>query len=73
MSAGLNLQSLVWLGPTTPEKVQEEFTAYFHASCGPTGDVYLAAGKAEVLEHAMALAAKRRKPLPEGFAEMQQD
>ena len=39
LSAGISLRTLVWVGPTDPQKVEREFNYFFQRSCLLSGDV----------------------------------
>ena len=40
LSCGLNLKSLVWLGPSSTQEIQQDFERFFRRRCCLTGDVF---------------------------------
>jgi hypothetical protein len=68
-SAGISRERLVWLGPTDPDEVQRKFDALFGRTVELTGEAYFLASPEEVRDFVLTRAAKRRKPLPENFAD----
>lgn len=68
-SAGISRERLVWVGPTDPDEVQRMFDGLFRRTVELTGEAYFLASPEEVRDFALTRAAKRRKPLPENFAD----
>lgn len=50
LSAGISLRTLVWVGPTDPQKVEREFNYFFQRSCLLSGDVFFQEDEAVVQE-----------------------
>ena len=59
LAFGGHHDSLLWCGPETPEKIQEEFDALFCRTTVLTGDSYLVAPEATVAAVYAKLASKR--------------
>jgi hypothetical protein len=64
--AGVNRSTHVWVGPSV-DKVQEDFANTFHRSIVLTGEVFLQASLRDIHDNSRALAAVRKKCLPEDF------
>ena len=58
LSAGLSLQTLVWVGPQDPKAIQEDFDALFSRSCLLNGNVFF---RADDLETATYYTQKLQK------------
>ena len=58
LSAGLSLQELVWLGPSSQDEIQQEFESLFGRSCCLTGRVFFQAPEDEMKRW---IAAKMQK------------
>lgn len=59
LSAGLSLESLLWLGPESADDIQSDFEALFARSSELNGSVYFAAGQDSIRRFA-AHAMRRR-------------
>jgi hypothetical protein len=68
-SAGISRERLVWVGSTDPVEVQRLFDSLFGRTVELTGEAYFLAGPDQVRDFVLARAHKRRKPLPQNFAD----
>ena len=66
-TAGLNKETLVWIGPTEPCDVQREFDELFTRTVELTGDAFFVADQDDVLAWALNRSAKRKATLPTGW------
>ena len=61
LSAGLSLRELVWVGPSSPEAIQEEFDCLFGRRCEVSGKVFFQAREEDVRQMIDKVMRKRMR------------
>lgn len=59
LAAGLSCKTVEWVGPSSDEKIAEDFTSRFHRSTTLSGDVFMMASDCELHTEYAALVANR--------------